>query len=125
MRGYRRPVARWGSSQVQQPHPVWLRRVRVVSVMKESVVRCGTVSGHTKHLRDGEKPCDACAAAKAAYDKRWRAAPARTRISRLNARAQHRALKRLKENHESEYKKYYAEERDSVFAEAEEQEDDN
>ncbi|WP_328860910.1 hypothetical protein [Streptomyces sp. NBC_00306] len=37
--------------------------------------RCGTPSGHNRHRRGGEKPCQDCAAARAAYLRERRAAP--------------------------------------------------
>jgi len=65
--------------------------------------RCGTTAGAARHAQYGEKACPACAAAKAEYDRRWRSAPQRTRLSRLSAKAQSRALKRLKDRHLDEY----------------------
>lgn len=57
--------------------------------------RCGTLSGFSTHQRHGEKPCPACCAAKAAYDKRRKAAPEQIVKSRLAARAQGRAYMAL------------------------------
>lgn len=72
-----------------------------------SAARCGTTSGYTRHQLAGEKPCDACAAAKRAYDKRWRSASAQTRKSRLKARAQGRAYAELGHRYPSEYRALY------------------
>ena len=38
------------------------------------VVRCGTLAGHAKHLRNGEKPCVPCAEARREYQRRTMAA---------------------------------------------------
>jgi hypothetical protein len=38
------------------------------------LVRCGTTSGHAKHLRNGEKPCVPCAEARREYQRRTMAA---------------------------------------------------
>lgn len=69
--------------------------------------RCGTHSAWKRHQNRNEVPCPACKAAKAEYDKRWRAAPERTRISRMHAKAQARALKALKDQHADEYRALY------------------
>lgn len=71
--------------------------------------RCGTLSGYARHKLDDNKPCDACTAAKREYDKRWRAAPERTRKSRLSARAQQKAYGRLAREFPDKYAAYYAE----------------
>lgn len=70
-------------------------------------VRCGTTAGNDRHLSAGEPACEACKAAKAEYDKRWRAAPERTRINRMHAKAQSRALRALKDAHPDEYRALY------------------
>lgn len=58
--------------------------------------RHGTTSGYTAHQRRGEEPCDACRAAKREYDARWLAGSEQTRRNRLHAKAQSRALARLR-----------------------------
>lgn len=80
--------------------------------------RCGRPSGYSAHQKRGEKPCDACARAKSEYDKRWRVATGRAQRSRLNAKAQSRALRRLKDEHVEVYHAYYAEELGRVYREA-------
>lgn len=82
--------------------------------------RCGTTSGYTRHQLDNEKPCDACASAKAAYDKRHREAPERTRMSRLKARAQSRAEARLRGMYPDVWRVLYAEEVERAQAEGRE-----
>jgi len=94
----------------------------VTTSSPRGVSRCGTLSGWRRHQRADERPCDACAAAKAAYDKRWRAAPERKRRDRLKARAQGRALLRLSHHHPSEYRAMYYEALDELEAEAAAQE---
>lgn len=37
-----------------------------------AVAECGTKSGHKRHIRKGEKPCEPCKAAKREYDRLWR-----------------------------------------------------
>lgn len=46
------------------------------------VVRCGTTSGHAKHVRNGETPCTPCAEARREYQRRTMAA-ARARRGRV------------------------------------------
>ena len=82
-----------------------------------SAVRCGTASGYRSHQKNGEKPCDACAAAKSAYDKRRREAPPLARRSRAHAKAQSRALRRLKDSHPDEYRALYEQAKAEVAAE--------
>lgn len=80
--------------------------------------RCGTPSGYTRHQLDGEKPCDACAASKAAYDKRNKAAPMRRRKDRLRAIAQRRAFQTLREENVERYQELYKAFVAEVFADA-------
>jgi hypothetical protein len=80
--------------------------------------RHGTTSGHTQHLLDGERPCDACRAAKAAYDKRHREAPEARRRDRANARAQGRALRELRRAHVDEYHALYEQAKREIAIEA-------
>ena len=82
--------------------------------------RCGTTSGYTRHQLDNEKPCDACASAKAAYDKRLRESPAKTKTSRLRARAQNRAEGRLRRMYPDVWRVLYAEEVERALAEGQE-----
>lgn len=72
-----------------------------------SRIRHGTHSGWTRHIRDGERPCDPCYAAKAQYDRRRRSAPEVIRASRLRARAQHRAYQALAHKYPDEYAALY------------------
>ena len=82
--------------------------------------RCGTLTGWTHHQKRGENPCDACRAAKSEYDKRrLEATPLKIR-GRLFARAQARALSRLRNEHLDEYRRYYEAAKKEVFAEYEE-----
>jgi hypothetical protein len=79
----------------------------MAEVIRSAVARCGTPSGHSRHQRHGEKPCNACALAKARYDARWRSAEARTQRSRINAQAQKRALLTLSWRYPDEYRQLY------------------
>lgn len=72
-----------------------------------TAARCGTASGYKRHQRARERPCDACVAAKAAYDTRWRATTPAGRLNRLRARAQARALGELRRRHPAEYRDIY------------------
>lgn len=69
--------------------------------------RCGTASGATRHSKAGEPPCDACRAAKAAYDKRWLSTPEATQRNRLHAKAQSIANRALEDAHPEEYRAAY------------------
>lgn len=84
---------------------------------KPRTARCGTPSGYNRHKLDGEKPCDACHAAKSEYDKRWRSASDKVRRSRLNARAQMKAYGRLAHKYPDDYARLYAEEKARLAAE--------
>jgi hypothetical protein len=75
--------------------------------MARPPARCGTPSGFRKHQDAGEKPCDACTAAKADYDRRWRSAPLRIQKHRLNARAQAEARNELARRYPAQYRKLY------------------
>lgn len=66
--------------------------------------RCGTPTGYNQH-------------------QRYRSAPERTRLSRLLARAQSRAVTRLRHAHPEEWALLYAEERKRVLAEESSDED--
>ena len=79
--------------------------------------RHGTLAGSQRHSRAGEPPCDACRAAKAEYDREWRSAPEKTRRNRLHARAQARALRKLKDAHPDEYRALYVHEKAALTAE--------
>lgn len=80
--------------------------------------RHGTLTGHARHLARGEEPCEACRAAKAEYDERWRGSPRRARLGRLNARAQARAYGELSRRHKAEYDELYAAHRAELLAES-------
>lgn len=79
--------------------------------------RHGTPTGARRHSKAGEPPCDACRAAKAEYDKRWRTADENTRKNRLHAAAQRRALRDLKNAHEDEYQEAYLRHKAALVAE--------
>lgn len=79
--------------------------------------RCGTVSGYTKHHNNNEKPCDACAKAKAEYDERRRTAGKNTIRSRIHARAQGLAERDLRNSHPAEYKALYEKYKALLFEE--------
>lgn len=59
-------------------------------------VKHGTPSGYQAHVRRDERPCDSCYRAKQEYDVRRQESSEYVRASRLRARAQRRALTRLK-----------------------------
>lgn len=80
--------------------------------------RHGTVTGHSRHLTRCEEPCEACRAAKAEYDERWRGTTRRARLGRLNARAQARAYGELARRHKAEYDELYAAHRAELLAES-------
>ena len=69
-------------------------------------------------MNRGERPCDPCYQAKAAYDARRRSAPEQVRKSRDHAKAQHRAYTRLAQMHPTLYRALYAEEKDRIAREA-------
>ena len=79
--------------------------------------RCGTQSGYSAHQYRAERPCDACAKAKAEYDKRRNEAPERAARARLRARAQNRAEGRLRHMYPAVWRVIYAEELARVHAE--------
>ena len=80
--------------------------------------RHGTPTGYGQHQTAGEKPCDACTAAKSEYDRRWREATGRQKSDRLAARAQNKAETRLRRMHPNTYRILYAEELAKLKAEA-------
>lgn len=75
--------------------------------MTTPIARHGTISGHKKHLLNGERPCDPCYRAKAAYDKRRRQIPHQLHMSRLRARAQSHAESALTRKYHEEYRRLY------------------
>lgn len=81
-------------------------------------IRHGTQSGWSLHQKLGENPCDACYRAKQQYDKRFRLAPAKTRQSRLNARAQAKAHSELSARHPDEYAELYLRYKQQISEEA-------
>jgi hypothetical protein len=80
-----------------------------------SRTRHGTPSGWSKHMKDGERPCDPCYRAKAEYDHGRRAIPEQTLRSRQAAKAQQMALRRLKDMHPAIYAALYAEAKAAVM----------
>lgn len=85
--------------------------------MEETRPRHGSTAGHAFHLKHKETPCDACAAAKARYDAARREQPEQVLRSRLAARAQSKAHRRLVKQFPELYRKFYLEEK-SKLAEA-------
>lgn len=81
--------------------------------------RHGTTSGFSRHQVLGEDPCPACKAKKSEYDARRMSAGEPQRKNRDSARAQQRALRRLKNAHPQEYGNYYLEEKAKIEAEHE------
>ena len=79
--------------------------------------RHGTNSGAARHAASGEPPCDACRAAKAEYDKRWRSGDEQTRKNRLHAKAQARASGELRRSHPDEYRTLYLKHKKLLTAE--------
>lgn len=73
--------------------------------------RHGTPSGYSAHQQRDERPCDACYRAKQEYDVRRRRAPEHVRADRLRARAQARALARLRSVYPTLYQLLYEEEK--------------
>lgn len=84
---------------------------------RDGDIRHGTTAGATRHSNLGEPPCDACRAAKSAYDKEWRSVSGAVQRGRIHAKAQRLALKKLKDAHLAEYRSYYIHFRDQLFAE--------
>ena len=82
-----------------------------------SRARHGTPSGWTAHQNRGERPCDACYAAKAEYDKRRKTAPEEVRRSRLHARAQARAETEIKRLYPGVWRALYQQHLDALRAE--------
>jgi Skp family chaperone for outer membrane proteins len=76
--------------------------------------RHGNVKGWRRHQRAGERPCDACAKARADYDERRRNSDAETRAARIRGRAQIRAYQRLAHEYPDKYAAYYAEAKEQV-----------
>lgn len=69
---------------------------------------CGTNAGYHQHIRRNEPPCAGCKAAKRQHDRDRYAADDEAHARALNrARAQTRALTRLKAHHEIEYYEQY------------------
>jgi hypothetical protein len=85
---------------------------------RDGDARCGTTAGATRHSKNGDPPCDACRAAKAEYDRRWRSAPEAARRNRLHAKAQARAMQTLRLAHPDEYRAAYLIAKAEVFTEA-------
>jgi hypothetical protein len=81
--------------------------------------RHGTLSGAKRHSDAGEDPCDACRAAKAEYDKRWRSGDEQTRRNRLSAQAQARAYSALAKAHPEEYRRLYLAFKENLLREVE------
>lgn len=72
-----------------------------------SKVRHGTNSGWSKHVRDGERPCDPCYRAKQEYDRRrLETTPAGVK-GRLRARAQSKALLALSHEYPDRFQALY------------------
>ena len=74
-----------------------------------SRTRHGTNSGWRKHQSLGETPCDACWKAKSDYDKRRLQATDQQIKNRKYAKAQNRALMKLKDLYPDAYRDFYEE----------------
>lgn len=74
----------------------------------EPAPRHGTLSGARRHVEAGEEPCDACRAAKAEYDERYRSGTDQQTRNRLHAQAQSRARTALAKRYPEEYRSLYA-----------------
>lgn len=85
---------------------------------ENTTVRHGTQSGWRLHQHLGERPCDPCYRAKAAYDAERKSQPAETIKSRISAAAQRRALTELSHRHKAEYDELYVELKRQAFEEA-------
>lgn len=79
--------------------------------MSTKTWRHGTPTGYSQHQAVDEQPCDACYAAKSAYDKRWREGSEQLQRNRLSAQAQQMAYRRLAHAHPAIYAALYAEEK--------------
>lgn len=78
----------------------------------ENAAKCGTPSGYSRHLKQGEPRCDACKAAWAEYQRAYRASDPRHREKRAkNEAARMRALWRLRKEFPKRYQELYNEER--------------
>lgn len=69
-------------------------------------ILCGTRAGYTRHLRNGETPCEECKGANTLWQRLYRA-----RTGRQYETARSRALTRLAQKHPDEYRAIYREER--------------
>lgn len=54
----------WGGKSERERRQI--RKVRGI-VRRPPVVACGTTSGHSRHVREGTPPCQACREARARY----------------------------------------------------------
>lgn len=70
---------------------------------------CGTYAGDQRHRKEGEPSCEPCRAARAEYQRQYRATHDRP-DDRLKARAIGRARTRLVHAHLAEYHQFYEEE---------------
>lgn len=80
-------------------------------------VRHGTPSGWSLHQRLGERPCDPCYRAKADYDTRQRALPAKIARDRQHAKAQAVATTWLRQAHPAEWADLYTAAKEQVSTE--------
>jgi hypothetical protein len=76
--------------------------------------RHGSPAGWRRHQKAKERPCDACAKARAEYDERRRTSDAETRSARIRGRAQVRAYQRLAHEFPEKYAAYYDEAKEQV-----------
>lgn len=65
----------------------------------------GTNTGYAQHYAAGERPCGACRAAKAEYDRHYRQDPAREQDRRLRSKAQYLAYRRMAAKYPDEVKR--------------------
>lgn len=68
---------------------------------------CGSLAGERRHRKKGEPVCEPCAAARAAYQQRWRASnPEQYRLTQQRRKAKREAYRRLAAEHEHEFEQY-------------------
>lgn len=79
--------------------------------------RHGTPTGARRHWDLGEPACPDCRAARAEYDRRRKAAPAKALRNRLHAKAQGRALRALAKAHPEQYRALYLAEKQRALTE--------
>lgn len=84
----------------------------MTTTWEQTKTRHGTHSGWQKHQELGERPCDACYAAKQAYDRERLTATDKQKANRARAWAQNHAKTELVRRHRAEYLTLYREFKD-------------